>query len=180
MADTQPRALAVPANACQRPPPIAMHAHRHIRDMPADVRQNLLTEFNVEVDGTNPPNPTPRFVDLKLHPAVTKHLANKGIVKPTPIQMQALPVLLSGRDMIGVAFTGSGKTLAFSLPCLMFAFEQERKLPFQQVRGHLIVLCVCARVHQTGACGCGKASFVLFPSGLTSPTFEGVRAMQYV
>jgi superfamily II DNA/RNA helicase len=37
--------------------------------------------------------------------------------------MQGLPVLLSGRDMIGVAFTGSGKTLAFSLPVVMLALQ---------------------------------------------------------
>jgi ATP-dependent RNA helicase DDX41 len=37
--------------------------------------------------------------------------------------VQGLPVLLSGRDMIGVAFTGSGKTLAFSLPVVMLALQ---------------------------------------------------------
>ncbi|CAG8802635.1 1164_t:CDS:2, partial [Gigaspora rosea] len=42
---------------------------------------------------------------------------SKGI---KPIQVQGLPVVLSGHDMIGIAFTGSGKTLAFSLPLIMF------------------------------------------------------------
>lgn len=42
---------------------------------------------------------------------------------------------LSGRDMIGIAFTGSGKTLVFVLPILMFALEQEVKLPFKPNEG---------------------------------------------
>ncbi|KAL5831915.1 hypothetical protein ACOSQ4_017269 [Xanthoceras sorbifolium] len=44
-----------------------------------------------------------------------KKLKAKGIVQPTPIQMQGLPVILSGRDMIGIAFTGSGKTLTYEV-----------------------------------------------------------------
>ena len=52
----------------------------------------------------------------------------QGIVKPSPIQVQGLPVALSGRDMIGVAFTGSGKTLVFALPMIMLALEAEMKL----------------------------------------------------
>ncbi|KAJ6737465.1 ATP-DEPENDENT RNA HELICASE DBP3 [Salix viminalis] len=40
-------------------------------------------------------------------------LKAKGIVQPTPIQVQGLPVILTGRDMIGIAFTGSGKTLVY-------------------------------------------------------------------
>lgn len=42
---------------------------------------------------------------------------------------------LAGRDMIGIAFTGSGKTLVFVLPLLMFALEQEIKLPFTKNEG---------------------------------------------
>lgn len=51
-------------------------------------------------------------------------------------------VSLSGRDMIGIAFTGSGKTLAFCLPLIMFAAEEEMKLPFVRGEGPVgIVLC---------------------------------------
>ncbi|KAH8507456.1 hypothetical protein H0E87_009845 [Populus deltoides] len=49
----------------------------------------------------------------------------KGIVQPTPIQVQGLPVILPGRDMIGIAFTGSGKTLVFVLPLIMIALQEE-------------------------------------------------------
>lgn len=41
-------------------------------------------------------------------------------------------MLLSGRDMIGVAFTGSGKTLAFSLPLILLALQDEIRMPFNQ------------------------------------------------
>lgn len=44
--------------------------------------------------------------------------------------MQGLPVILSGRDMIGVAFTGSGKTLVFSLPMIMLSLQDELRMPF--------------------------------------------------
>ena len=47
--------------------------------------------------------------------------------------MQGLPIILAGRDMIGVAFTGSGKTLVFALPMLMMALQEEVRLPL--VRG---------------------------------------------
>ena len=47
--------------------------------------------------------------------------------------LQGLPIILSGRDMIGVAFTGSGKTLVFTLPMLMMALQEEVRLPL--VRG---------------------------------------------
>lgn len=48
------------------------------------------------------------------------------------MHMQGLPVILSGRDMIGVAFTGSGKTLVFTLPMLMMALQEEVRLPLER------------------------------------------------
>ncbi len=49
--------------------------------------------------------------------------------------MQGLPVILAGRDMIGVAFTGSGKTLVFSLPLLMLALQEEVRMPLEGGEG---------------------------------------------
>ena len=49
---------------------------------------------------------------------------------------------LSGRDMIGIAFTGSGKTISFSLPLLMYALEEECKLPLVRDEGPIgMVIC---------------------------------------
>jgi ATP-dependent RNA helicase DDX46/PRP5 len=47
-----------------------------------------------------------------------------GFAKPTPIQSQALPAIMSGRDVIGIAKTGSGKTLAFLLPMFRHVMAQ--------------------------------------------------------
>ena len=58
------------------------------------------------------------FVELGLSPSILKTLANNNYDKPTPIQAQAIPPILDGRDIVGLAQTGTGKTAAFSLPIL--------------------------------------------------------------
>ena len=58
-----------------------------------------------------------------------RKLRERGIVQLTPIQVPELPVVLSGRDMIGIAFTGSGKTLVFVLPLIMVALQEEILMP---------------------------------------------------
>jgi ATP-dependent RNA helicase RhlE len=58
------------------------------------------------------------FTALGLGSKITQALKDKGYVEPTPIQAKAIPIVLSGRDMIGVAQTGTGKTAAFVLPLL--------------------------------------------------------------
>ena len=73
--------------------------------------------------------PLKNFREMKLPSLVVSYLSSKNINRPTPIQMQGLPVALSGRDMIGIAFTGSGKTLTFSLPLVMAAWEEEERMP---------------------------------------------------
>ena len=60
-----------------------------------------------------------KFTDLGLSPAILSALAAKGYDTPTPIQAQAIPALLDGRDLCGIAQTGTGKTAAFALPSIM-------------------------------------------------------------
>ena len=60
----------------------------------------------------------PNFSDLKLIEPLQKAIADTGYTTPTPIQAQAIPQLLEGRDLLGVAQTGTGKTAAFALPIL--------------------------------------------------------------
>ncbi len=69
------------------------------------------TEAAAEPDGV-------RFADLGLAPEVMEAVVHEGFEQPTPIQERAIPVVLSGRDMIGQAQTGTGKTAAFALPIL--------------------------------------------------------------
>ncbi len=58
------------------------------------------------------------FSDLGLAEPILRALETKGYADPTPIQRQAIPALLEGRDLLGIAQTGTGKTAAFSLPSL--------------------------------------------------------------
>src|SRR5690606_250556 len=58
------------------------------------------------------------FESLGLAPEILKALSEFGYTKPTPIQAQAIPVALAGRDLMASAQTGTGKTAAFSLPML--------------------------------------------------------------
>jgi len=61
---------------------------------------------------------TTTFKDLNLNPLLEKALIKSGYIIPTPIQSQAIPGLMNGRDLIGIAQTGTGKTAAFTLPIL--------------------------------------------------------------
>ncbi|MBT6863786.1 MAG: DEAD/DEAH box helicase, partial [Planktomarina temperata] len=58
------------------------------------------------------------FEELGLMPRLVEQLKEQGIVDPTPIQIQAIPHALAGRDVMGLAQTGTGKTAAFSLPII--------------------------------------------------------------
>ena len=64
-----------------------------------------------------PETPT-TFSDLGLRAEVLAAVRDAGYTEPTPIQRQAIPLALSGRDMIGLAHTGTGKTAAFTLPII--------------------------------------------------------------
>ncbi|MEO0680869.1 MAG: DEAD/DEAH box helicase [Pseudomonadota bacterium] len=59
-----------------------------------------------------------KFIDLDLDPKVLEAVAETGYETPTPIQAQAIPSALQGRDVLGIAQTGSGKTAAFTLPMI--------------------------------------------------------------
>jgi superfamily II DNA/RNA helicase len=62
--------------------------------------------------------PSVRFADFGLAPEILRALSDQGYVHPTPIQAQAIPVVLQGRDVMGAAQTGTGKTAGFSLPII--------------------------------------------------------------
>ncbi|RXG29092.1 DEAD/DEAH box helicase [Leeuwenhoekiella marinoflava] len=63
------------------------------------------------------------FKELGLIDPILKALADKGYTHPTPIQQQAIPVLLKGKDLLGSAQTGTGKTAAFTIPILQQIYD---------------------------------------------------------
>lgn len=67
------------------------------------------------------------FELLGLSPALLKAVDDSGYTEPTPIQAQAIPALLQGRDLLGIAQTGTGKTAAFTLPMIDILAEGRTK-----------------------------------------------------
>jgi ATP-dependent RNA helicase RhlE len=70
-----------------------------------------------------------QFADLGLAAPILEMLAAEGYDTPTPIQAQAIPHVLAGRDLLGIAQTGTGKTAAFALPILHRLEAQRRPAP---------------------------------------------------
>lgn len=77
------------------------------------------------------------FHQLNLHPSLLKAIDGLGYDAPTPIQAQAIPVLMDGHDLLGCAQTGTGKTAAFSLPILN---TLQQTLPPKGQRKHIRAL----------------------------------------
>jgi ATP-dependent RNA helicase RhlE len=86
------------------------------------------------------------FAELKLSAPLLQALAAEGYATPTPIQAQAIPALLEGRDLLGIAQTGTGKTAAFALPLLHHLTSTDRRASPRCVRALVLTptreLCV--------------------------------------
>ncbi len=76
----------------------------------------------------------PSFDDFGLLSPILHALASEGYTTPTPIQSQAIPFVLAGRDLCGIAQTGTGKTAAFALPILHRLTSQPRAIPSRGCR----------------------------------------------
>ena len=73
------------------------------------------------------------FESLNIIDPILKSLKEEGYTKPTPIQVQAIPIVLQGTDLIGCAQTGTGKTAAFAVPILQLlsrnkAIDRKKKI----------------------------------------------------
>lgn len=79
---------------------------------------------HIKVKGKDVPKPVRTFAQCGLRSAILDVMKKCKYEKPTPIQAQAIPAIMSGRDVIGIAKTGSGKTLAFLLPMLRHVLDQ--------------------------------------------------------
>ncbi|EPB73235.1 helicase protein [Ancylostoma ceylanicum] len=97
----------------------------HIRNQTEEDFDAYRKRRGITVDGVDCPPPIGSFLEMKFPRPVLLALKDKDIHIPTAIQIQGIPVALSGRDMIGIASTGSGKTITFALPMIMFCLEQD-------------------------------------------------------
>ncbi|KAI6204593.1 RNA helicase [Aphelenchoides besseyi] len=80
---------------------------------------------SIKVRGVKCPKPIKNWAQSGVEMKVMKVLKSLNYTKPTPIQAQGIPAILSGRDVIGIAKTGSGKTLAFLLPMFRHVLDQD-------------------------------------------------------
>ncbi|RDA84425.1 hypothetical protein CP532_2146 [Ophiocordyceps camponoti-leonardi (nom. inval.)] len=78
----------------------------------------------IKVKGKDVPKPVQKWAQCGLTQQTLEIISGLGYEKPTTIQMQAIPALMSGRDVVGVAKTGSGKTIAFLLPMFRHIMDQ--------------------------------------------------------
>lgn len=79
---------------------------------------------DIKVRGKGCPKPIKTWAQCGVSKKTLECLKKNGFEKPTPIQAQAIPTIMSGRDLIGIAKTGSGKTLAFVLPMFRHIADQ--------------------------------------------------------
>uniref|UniRef100_A0A0V0G3V5 Probable ATP-dependent RNA helicase DDX46 n=1 Tax=Triatoma dimidiata TaxID=72491 RepID=A0A0V0G3V5_TRIDM len=91
----------------------------------------------IRVKGKGCPRPIKTWAQCGVSKKVLDILKKQGYEKPTPIQSQAIPAIMSGRDLIGIAKTGSGKTLAFVLPMLRHILDQP---PLEDTEGPIAII----------------------------------------
>lgn len=81
-------------------------------------------DYNISTKGGAVPHPIRSWKEAPMHSTILKAIEAIGYKEPTPIQRQAIPVALQGRDLMGIAETGSGKTAAYLIPMLEYIFQQ--------------------------------------------------------
>ncbi|XP_008290726.1 putative ATP-dependent RNA helicase DDX52 [Stegastes partitus] len=96
----------------------------------------IRSQHRINAHGSDVPDPVCTFEELqseyRLNPRVLQNLRDAGLHSPTPIQMQAIPLMMHDRELLACAPTGSGKTLAFCLP-LLTHLQQPANLGFRAV-----------------------------------------------
>ncbi|XP_020773566.1 probable ATP-dependent RNA helicase DDX46 isoform X1 [Boleophthalmus pectinirostris] len=91
----------------------------------------------ITVKGKGCPKPIRTWVQCGVSMKILNALKKHNYEKPTPIQTQAIPAIMSGRDLIGIAKTGSGKTIAFLLPMFRHIMDQR---PLEESEGPISVI----------------------------------------
>ena len=81
-----------------------------------------------------------KFTELGLRAEILRAIAEQGYDTPTPIQAQAIPVVLEGRDLMAAAQTGTGKTAGFTLPILQLLSARDSGLSLKRFKPRCLVL----------------------------------------
>ncbi|XP_043910892.1 ATP-dependent RNA helicase DDX42 [Protopterus annectens] len=103
--------------------------HDEIANLTAQQVHELRAKLNLRVSGADPPKPCSSFAHFGFDEQLMHQIRKSEYTQPTPIQCQGVPVMLSGRDLIGIAKTGSGKTAAFIWPMLVHIMDQKELQP---------------------------------------------------
>eukprot|EP01017_Pseudomicrothorax_dubius_P043240 TRINITY_DN7167_c0_g1_i4.p1 TRINITY_DN7167_c0_g1~~TRINITY_DN7167_c0_g1_i4.p1 ORF type:complete len:567 (+),score=158.73 TRINITY_DN7167_c0_g1_i4:289-1989(+) len=98
--------------------------HEEIAGLSGEQVAKLRADMEIKVSGRDVPRPIVSFAHLGLDETLVDKIIKQNFERPTPIQCQALPCLLSGRDVIGIAKTGSGKTVAYVWPMIVHILAQ--------------------------------------------------------
>uniref|UniRef100_A0A8C5ACT8 Probable ATP-dependent RNA helicase DDX46 n=1 Tax=Gadus morhua TaxID=8049 RepID=A0A8C5ACT8_GADMO len=107
------------------------------RMTPEDVHCYRLELEGITVKGKGCPKPIKTWVQCGTSMKILNALKRHSYEKPTPIQTQAIPAIMSGRDLIGIAKTGSGKTIAFLLPMFRHIMDQR---PLEESEGPIALI----------------------------------------
>ena len=91
-------------------------------------------DYSISVKGTNVPPPLRNWKESVIPDPILRVIESVGYRDPTPIQRQAIPIAIQGRDIIGIAETGSGKTASFVIPMLCFIKDLP---PLDHANSHL-------------------------------------------
>ncbi|KAH0552279.1 ATP-dependent RNA helicase DDX42 [Cotesia glomerata] len=100
------------------------NVHEDIACLTKSQVDELRKTLGIRVSGAAAPKPVASFGHFGFDDALIKAIRKNEYTQPTPIQAQAIPTALSGRDLIGIAKTGSGKTAAFIWPMLVHIMDQ--------------------------------------------------------
>uniref|UniRef100_A0ABD2XAA7 Probable ATP-dependent RNA helicase DDX46 n=1 Tax=Trichogramma kaykai TaxID=54128 RepID=A0ABD2XAA7_9HYME len=130
IANKQKRELAKVDHATTEYIPFKKAFYREVPEIarmtPEEVEEYKEELEGIRVKGKNCPKPIKSWAQCGVSKKELDVLRKLGYEKPTPIQCQAIPAIMSGRDLIGIAKTGSGKTLAFLLPMFRHILDQPR------------------------------------------------------
>jgi ATP-dependent RNA helicase DDX3X len=92
-------------------------------------------DIPVETSGENVPPAVNTFAEIDLGDALNQNIRRCKYVKPTPVQRHAIPISLSGRDLMACAQTGSGKTAAFCFPIISGIMKMQDQSAQRPLRG---------------------------------------------